>query len=65
MDNNNDTAACPDGSPAAPGGIFSTHFTWDPNTLAGTAQHTLNVPACGAAAGTMTGEQNLQLSQAP
>ena len=55
-------AACPDGStvPAARG----AHYMWDPNTLAGTVQITVNVPACGEAVGQL-GTANLQLRQAP
>ncbi|MBV8965071.1 MAG: hypothetical protein JO191_02730 [Mycobacteriaceae bacterium] len=29
----------------------SNHYTWDPNTLAGTQEFTYNVPACGSATG--------------
>ncbi|OBB87655.1 hypothetical protein A5760_25510 [Mycobacterium colombiense] len=29
----------------------SSHLTWDPNTLAGTAQHTYLIPVCGHPAG--------------
>lgn len=29
----------------------SSHLTWDPNTLAGTAEHTYLIPACGHPAG--------------
>jgi hypothetical protein len=55
-------AACRDGStvPAA----NSAHYTWDPNTLAGTGQLTTKVPACGDPAGYQY-SNNLQLRQAP
>jgi len=55
-------AVCPDGStvPAARG----AHYMWDPNTLAGTVQITVNVPACGEAIGQI-GTAKLQLRQAP
>jgi hypothetical protein len=55
-------AVCPDGStvPAARG----AHYMWDPNTLAGTVQITVNVPACGEAVGQI-GTAKLQLRQAP
>jgi hypothetical protein len=42
----------------------SAHMTWDPNTLAGTDQITLNVPACGSPAGYQY-SHNIQLRQAP
>ncbi|BCZ21321.1 hypothetical protein MYSE111917_23000 [Mycobacterium senriense] len=29
----------------------NSHLTWDPNTLAGTAEHTYLIPACGHPAG--------------
>jgi len=40
------------------------HFTWDPNTLAGTTEVTDTVPACGNPAGYQQ-INNLQLKQAP
>jgi hypothetical protein len=43
------TLACPDGT-VVPDAV-SGHYTWDPNTLAGTVQLTYNVPACGNPAG--------------
>jgi hypothetical protein len=55
-------AICPDGTfvPNA----SSVHYTWDPNTLAGTVQETANLPACGAAPGYQETD-NVQLRQAP
>jgi hypothetical protein len=41
---------CADGSRQP--GAASVHYTWDPNTLAGTAQLTYKRAACGTAAGT-------------
>jgi len=35
----------------------TSHMTWDPNTLAGTAQQTYVVPACGHPAGYTTTDQ--------
>ena len=60
MDNVTD-AICPDDTsvPAA----YSNHFTWDPNTLAGTVQVTNKIAACGDAAGT-SGTQTLQITKA-
>jgi hypothetical protein len=54
-------ALCSDGSqvPSA----LSAHYTWDPNTLAGTAQITNKVPACGNPAGSQR-TNNIQLTQA-
>ena len=43
---------------------FSNHYTWDPNTLAGTAQITANVAACGRPVGD-TFSVNVQFRQAP
>jgi hypothetical protein len=43
---------------------FTTHFTWDPNTLAGTSQNNYTKAACGNAAGT-TQTIDIQLRQAP
>jgi hypothetical protein len=55
-------AVCRDGSTVP--NALSAHYTWDPNTLAGTAQGKANLPACGQpAAGQQT--SNLQLRQAP
>ena len=55
-------AQCVDGSqvPSA----LSVHYTWDPNTLAGSSQTTAKVPECGQPAGYQQ-TNNLQLRQAP
>jgi hypothetical protein len=42
----------------------STHTTWDPNTLSGTAQHTYVVPACGHPPG-YTQTDQIQIKQTP
>lgn len=41
----------------------SAHYTWDPNTLAGTAQVTTTAPVCGLLSG-YTFIDNIQLEQA-
>jgi hypothetical protein len=53
---------CRDGTrvPAA----NATHYAWDPNTLTGTAQATLKLPACGQPVG-YTQTNTFQLRQAP
>jgi len=53
---------CPDGTivPSA----LSTHTTWDPNSLAGTAKNTQTKPACGMQPGD-TFTNNVQLAQVP
>ena len=56
--NPHDSAACPSGEKPTPG-IFSSVETWDPNTLQGTARHTLNQPACGMPAGASLEDQTL------
>ena len=53
---------CPDDT-VVPDAV-SAHYTWDPNTLAGTVQATYNVPACGNPAGYQT-TNDVQISQAP
>lgn len=53
---------CPDGTVVP--NASSAHMVWDPNTLAGTDQITLTVPACGAPAGYQYG-RNIQLRPAP
>lgn len=55
-------AACTDGSqvPSA----LSVHYTWDPNTLAGSVQSTANMPECGQPAGYQQ-TNNIQLRQVP
>ncbi|MCV7101676.1 hypothetical protein [Mycobacterium palustre] len=42
----------------------NTHLTWDPNSLAGTAQHTYIIPACGHPAGYAQTDQ-IQIKEAP
>jgi hypothetical protein len=56
------SASCADGTqvPSA----LSAHYTWDPNTLAGTTQYTSKVPVCGWSAGYQY-TNNIQLRQAP
>ena len=56
------TLSCPDGT-VLPNAV-SAHYTWDPNTLAGTVQVTNNVPACGNPAGYLT-TNFVQIRQAP
>jgi hypothetical protein len=56
------TVACPDGT-VVPNAV-SGHYTWDPNTLAGTVQLTYNVPACGNPAGYQATDP-VQFTQAP
>jgi hypothetical protein len=53
---------CPDGT-GVPNAV-SAHYTWDPNTLAGTVQVTYNVPACGNPAGYQT-TNDVQITQVP
>ncbi|OBK49614.1 hypothetical protein [Mycobacterium sp. 1081908.1] len=53
--------SCADGSYTQYGS--SAHITWDPTTLAGTAQHTYIVPACGRPAG-YTETDQIQIKQA-
>lgn len=53
---------CPDGTLVP--NASSAHMVWDPNTLAGTDQIILTVPACGAPAGYQYGH-HIQLRQAP
>ena len=55
------TLNCPDGT-VAPNAV-SAHYTWDPDTLAGTVQLTSNVPACGIPAGYQT-VNDVQIRQA-
>jgi hypothetical protein len=56
------TLACPDGTVIPD--VVSAHYTWDPNTLAGTVQLTYNVPACGSPAGYQI-TNDVQIRQAP
>ena len=62
LDTAKSAAVCADGS-QVPDAV-SNHLTWDPNTLAGTSQATINVPACGQPVG-YTQTSNLQFRQAP
>jgi hypothetical protein len=62
VDTTGEASLCPDGSSVP--NAESTHYTWDPNTLAGTAQITIKVPACGYSAG-FNWTNSLQLRQAP
>jgi hypothetical protein len=55
------TLNCPDGTVAS--NAVSAHYTWDPDTLAGTVQLTSNVPACGIPAGYQT-INDVQIRQA-
>ena len=55
------TLSCPDGT-VIPNAV-SAHYTWDPNTLAGTVQLISQVPACGIPAGYQT-TNSVQLRQA-
>ena len=55
------TLICPDGT-VAPNAV-SAHYTWDPNTLAGTVQLTAQGPACGIPAGYQN-TNTVQLTQA-
>jgi len=55
-------AACPDGTRVP--NAFSDHYTWDPNTLAGTVRITNTAGACGKPAGD-SGTVNMQVRQAP
>jgi hypothetical protein len=56
------TAACPDGTRVS--NAFSDHYTWDPNTLAGSVRITNTAGACGKPRGD-GGTINMQLRQAP
>lgn len=60
--NTTDNADCPDGTSVP--GAYGGHRAWDPNTLAGTVQVTVNTPACGSQAG-VNWTNNIQLRQAP
>jgi hypothetical protein len=55
-------AGCADGT-SVPDALNS-HYTWDPNTLAGTAQTTIEVPSCGRPVGYQQ-TNSVQLRQAP
>jgi hypothetical protein len=62
LDSTVGTLRCPDGTVVS--NAVSAHYTWDPNTLAGTVQLTYQVPACGHPAGYQT-TNNVQIRQAP
>jgi hypothetical protein len=49
LDVASEAAACPDNSQVP--NALSAHYTWDPNTLAGTVQTTADVAECGDPAG--------------
>jgi hypothetical protein len=53
---------CPDGTVVR--NASNDHYTWDPNTLAGTDVITVNVPSCGDPAGNK-GTNSIQFRQAP
>jgi hypothetical protein len=57
-----DTTVCTDGSKVSRAGTI--HYTWDPNTLAGTAQITEKIATCGATA-PISWTNNVQLTKAP
>jgi hypothetical protein len=61
MDVDGYPAGCADG-PTVPNAA-TAHWTWDPNTLAGTQQITDKVAVCGNPAG-FTFTNNFQLRQA-
>jgi hypothetical protein len=54
--------SCADGSYTQYGA--SSHMTWDPTTLTGTAQHTYIVPACGRPPG-YTETDKIEIKQTP
>ena len=56
------TLNCPDGT-VVPNAV-SAHYTWDPNTLAGTVQINSNGSACGIPAG-YERTNDVQIRQAP
>ncbi len=62
LDGPRDTV-CQDGTTRVPN-AQTVHFTWDPNTLAGTAQITEKVATCGASV-PESWTDNLQLKKAP
>jgi hypothetical protein len=55
------SAGCTDGSRVDD--ALSSHYTWDPNSLAGTSQNTYTKAACGFSAGTTT-TSNIQFKAA-
>src|ERR1700758_739922 len=61
LDVKGETAICQDGTQVPD--ALSAHYTWDPNTLAGTVQTTADAPECGDMAGYQVTD-NIQLRQA-
>ena len=61
LDVTGETAVCPD-STKVPDAL-SAHYTWDPNTLAGTVQTTADAPECGDMPGYQVTDK-IQLKQA-
>ena len=62
LDVTDETAMCPDGSQVP--NALSAHYSWDPNSLAGTVQTTADVSECGEPAGRQVTDK-VQLRQAP
>jgi hypothetical protein len=62
IDDTTGNATCADGTRVD--GATVSHYTWDPNTLAGTVGITYKVPACGQPAGYQW-TANLQFTQVP
>jgi hypothetical protein len=62
LDTSGESVTCRDGTVVP--NASSSHYSWDPNTLAGTVQITYTVPTvCGHPA--TTGTVNMQLKKAP
>lgn len=61
LDVKGETAMCQDGTQVPD--ALSAHYSWDPNTLAGTVQTTADAPECGDPAGYQATD-NIQLRQA-
>lgn len=55
-------AGCSDGTTAYQ--VLNSHYTWDPDSLAGTVQVTFRTPACGNPAGT-TSTDSIPFRHAP
>ena len=62
LDVTGETAMCEDGTQVP--NALSAHYTWDPNSLAGTVQTTADAAECGDPAGYQVTD-NIQLRQAP
>ena len=60
LDITGETAVCQDGTQVPD--ALSAHYTWDPNTLAGTVHTTADAPECGDMAGYQA-TNNIQLRQ--